>query len=278
MRKGRRFLLIAAIALVFTLIVSGGVASAASMGFAGLNDYTSGPLDCTYGDRAGRSFCQNVKAAIPSSNPTVFQRWDTAVYDTDLRTAPNLCNFFVYSGHGRRYDLGQSGGASWHVYAQNTSTRYHGSSHESYASINTTWSELRLGHYGSTDTLRWCAAYTCNWLTNGGLQSNKDAQGYMFEGLHQALGFAGVMFLDSRAGTDFGNYITAGYTIKGSWHTINLVWQAGHDPVISRVFAHSRTATDSWASYNTENLTWYLNMSPELRNQVYLYYDLPVGG
>jgi len=252
---------------------------AAELGFAGLNDYSSGPSNCVHGDRAGRSFCQNVDAQL--SGTTVFSRYDTGVYDSELRSTsvgPNFANFFSYSGHGHRYDYGQIGGASLHPYSRSSSQRYHGSAEESYGDVNTAWDELRLGHHGTTEELRWFSAYTCNFLTNGGLQSNKDRQGYMFEGLHLALGFAGVMYLDSRAGTDYGAYLNSGYTIKNAWHTINMTWQENHSLVTSRVFGHWHTQADSFPAYNTESLTWYVHFSPQQRAEVYLYYDLPVGG
>lgn len=77
----------------------------------------------------------------------------------------------------------------------------------------------------------------------------------MFEGLHLLMEFAGVMYLDSRAGTDYGSYLNQGYTLKNSWNTSNMTCQAGHDAVTSRTFGHSHTATDSFPSFNTETLT-----------------------
>lgn len=131
-------------------------ARAANLGFAGINDYTSGPSDCDHGDRAGASYVQNIDAQL--SGTTVFSKTNRNVYDTDLKstsTGPNYTNFFAYSGHGYNFNCGQLGGSSLHLYSRSSTQKYHGHAGEYYADVNTVWDELRLGHHGSTEELRW---------------------------------------------------------------------------------------------------------------------------
>ena len=247
-----RVLVFLTIAVAVTLL-SPGQASAQKMGYSAVNDYTSGPLDCQYGSLVKpKPFIQNFFNTIATGNPAYYWWTNDYVLDTKLKSAtegPNYVNMWMYAGHGYDLTYGQQGGSSLHLYARSASTKYHGISNEYTSDTNTVWDELRLGHHGTTEELKWFVTYSCNFLRNGGSQYNVDRQGYMFEGLHQVLGFASIMYVYADVGTLFAQRINNGYSVLNAWHLANDAWQPAG--VVTRVYGHYHTFSDSFFAFNT---------------------------
>lgn len=250
------------LALVGALALIPGSAAALTLGFEGVNDYSGSILEpnCAYGDRAGATYVQNLDKAL-ASHPRYFMYINDSAWESDVHEDGwiNKANFFVFAGHGLRYDYWPelNDMSSAHFYSQKGNPNYHNSSEEGSDSVNATWDEVRMG---STGTLRFASFYSCNWLTNGGSQARQNKISQMFEGVNLVTGFASVMYLDSREGTTYGNYLEAGVPVKKAWFDAAQEWQTQLDPpgstVYARVVGHISAENDTFYSYKSSVPTY----------------------
>jgi Family of unknown function (DUF6345) len=223
---------------------------AVAVGLSGINIYTVDTfLKCNYGDRAGASYVVNLGEELKAGGHSVsFYALNDAAYQMDLKAygIADTVKFFAYSGHGLRYDyypqLNDS--SATHFFAQDGYPSSHDGTQEGADKVNATWDEVRLGH-GANGT-RWASFYSCNWLTNGGSSSRQQKIGRMFEGLRLMTGFASVMYLDSREGSTYGNYLRGGNTIINSWFAAARKWQPQNSAdVIVRVYGYRPASSDT---------------------------------
>lgn len=76
------------------------------------------------------------------------------------------------------------------------------------------------------DYAKWAVFYSCNWLTNDGDNTVQTKIYNKFnDGLHLMLGFASRMYLDSREGTVFGDYLRDYYSIKQAFFNSSQSFQ-----------------------------------------------------
>lgn len=239
-----------------------GSAAALTLGFEGINDYSGSLLEpnCIYGDRAGATYVQNLDTAL-ASHPRYFIYTNDSVWESDVHTGGwiDKANFFVFAGHGLRYDYWPelNNMSSLHFYSQNGDPDYHSSSEEGLDSVNATWDEVRVG---STGTLRFASFYTCNWLKNGGSNERLQKIYQMFQGVNLMTGFASTMYLDSREGTEFGQLLESGATVKEAWFRAARKYQPQLDPsgsiVYARVVGHVSAENDTLYSYHSSVPTY----------------------
>jgi hypothetical protein len=241
-----------------TIGILPGSASALTLGFDGINDYSGSIFEpnCTISaspDRAGATYVNNLNTAL-ASHPKSFLYADDYAWESDLhKNGPiDTVNFFAYAGHGAHYSYyaGLNGSNSAHFYSQNGNPNYHGSADEGNDSVNATYDEVKLG---STGTLRFASFYSCNWLTNGGDQARQEQINQTFEGVNLITGFASKMWLDSREGTAYGSKLENGVSVKQAWFEAAQEWQPQYDElpytINARVVGHKLAETDSFWSY-----------------------------
>lgn len=253
-KKSIKSILILCLVILFSQSVF-----AETAGFNGVNSYSSLFYgDCNYGNRAGASYVNNLSSAlIGSTISTSFKHTDENANESHLRTdsVVNSVGFYAFSGHG----LNQATYSTAHFYARSSGEPWHDAPMEDYESVNATTLETKFGH----NKLKWVTMYSCNWLTNGG-DTQKQTNIYKtFEGATLTMGFASIMYLDSREGTEYGNNIKNGLSFRKAFIEAAKKYQVQRTDgdSIARVAGYTLskddTATVYFASLPTS--TWYVN-------------------
>lgn len=255
-------------------------------GFTGINSYTLGSYVCGYQDRGGASYVKNLQRELEyAGHLTSFAYHDDQAWESRLSgaSAPaNRVDFFAFSGHGFDYTkYGSTLGpvAASHFFSQNGNPTYHTSAGENNQAVNATWDEVRLGSGGTGSTTytgaKWATFYSCNWLTFNNTDGSRKRFENMFQGLRLMTGFASIMFLDSREGTTYGNYLRGGNTIKNAWFAAARKHQVQRDSgnvTVVRVFGY-RPAEYDKVTDSVANAP-YVSSSPN----DFSYWDISIVG
>lgn len=231
-------------------------AFALTSGFDGINKYSSLLYpDCDYGDRAGASYVNNLKNALPFTNNFIYT--DNLAWEWDLTSYQymNGVDFFAFSGHG----FNESTESTAHFYVKNNGDPWHSSSEENYDSVNASTNEVRFGH----DKLKWVTMYSCNWLTNNGSTTKLENIYKTFEGATLTMGFASVIYLDSREGTEYGNNISSGMSFRSAFIEAAKIYQVQRETgdSIARVQGYTLAKDDTKNGYfaSLPETSWYIN-------------------
>lgn len=180
--------------------------SALTSGYVGVSTYSDWwNDDCSFGDRAGASYVSNLQSAISSKFTQQYSYTNSNANENRIKNSSTV-NFFAFSGHG----LSGSTENYAHTYARSTGESWHNSSMEWDNTVNASTNELRFAH-------DYVTMYSCNQLTNGGSSTKQTNIWNMFVGMRIQMGFASTMYLDSREGTLYGNYINQGACIKDAF-------------------------------------------------------------
>ncbi|ABB15566.1 DUF6345 domain-containing protein [Carboxydothermus hydrogenoformans] len=235
------------------------IAFALTAGFDGINKYSSLLYpDCTYGDRAGASYVNNLYNAISNKFTLGFKYLDNNAWESDItiNRYMNNVDFFSFAGHGKNYSAYENAA---HFYVKNDGDQWHSSSEEDYDNINARTNETRFGH----NKLKWVNMYCCWWLYDGGNSTKRQNFYKMFEGATLMLGFSSVMYLDSREGTEFGQKLVNGYTIKTAFLEAAKKYQPqrADGDSIATVIGYKLAANDTISNYFGTLLpsNWYIN-------------------
>lgn len=211
--------LVICIIFIIMLLLNSSLTMAASWesGGVGINDYKT----CSFGNRVGASYVTELTNELKLSSskysvvpmPNGFLRTNANAWETDLKSRANTVEFFAFAGHGlnmteRTGELVNSA----HLAAMNSSTVFHTGSQENHDACNATSNEVRWG-----GTLNFVNMYCCNWLTNNGNSTKQDNIFKQFEGANMVMGFASVMWLDSREGKLLAYYLRKGDTYKDAF-------------------------------------------------------------
>jgi len=217
---------------------------------------------CAYGDRAGGEYVQALHDGMVGNNladtGTVYR--DNQSWSSDLTGSfADSKQFFAFAGHGLDANaIGNGKGAASHFYTLNSSTQFH-SSHSDDAA-NAQWDEIRWGSNG----LRWATMYQCNFLRNLGSTANDTKILNMFKGMRLMMGFASIMYLDSREGGRYAARIGAGWTLKDSFFDAAAYYQPAlkygetnpTGKVIARVVGPTSLGGDKWDSSTGAGLSF----------------------
>ena len=242
--------LVISVALILSVSTT---AFAYTSGYAGISDYGN----CPHGPRAGRQYVSNLQNSISTictqsfmltdttSNKYVFQ--DDWAYDVD---------FFAYAGHGVLHENYNA----LHFRTIGTDATDHTEADHSdaakLAKIEARTNEIRLG-----GTLKYATFYACNFLANSGSTSKQEEIYKMFEGARLAMGFASVMYLDSREGTRYGNNLKSGDTIVEAFINAAKRYQVQRPDgdAIARVVGYTSAASDTLTTATTvlPSYLWY---------------------
>ena len=249
--------------LVLLIIISFTIptnAFALKAGFDGVSNYSHWWYpNCSYGDRAGAQYVNNLYNAIKSSFSLGFKYTDYDANESHLRTDSivNSVQFYAFSGHGKSWTY--ENGA--HFYARSTGECWHDSSMENYDSVNARTNEVRLGH--SPGYCLWATFYSCHWLRNDGNTTKQQNIFKMFEGATLQMGFASVMYLDSREGTAYGNNLVGGDKIIDAFLKAARIYQKQRKDgdSIARVVGYTAAKDDTIRSYcpALPSSKWYKN-------------------
>jgi len=245
--------------VVFLVSPSISFANTLYCGFDGINAYSSlWHPDCIYGDRAGASYVDNLYNAIKTKFSLSFKYLNSAANESHLRTDSivNSVDFYAFSGHclNSPYPLE----SSMHFYARSSGETWHGSDMENYDTVNARTNEVRFGH----DTLKWITVYSCNWLTNNGNATKQENIFKTFEGTTLTMGFASRMYLDSREGTLYGQYLVNGYSFMNAFFYAADYYQPQcGETVIVRVEGYNPAKYDWISAYYPVRpmYEWYKN-------------------
>lgn len=233
-------------------------ASTFTSGFSGVSTYDYPHVgDCIYGNRAGGQYVTNLSSALSSQAFTKVLRTNSEATKNDLTldTVVNSVNFFAYSGHG----LSDTSKSSAHYYATTTGDTKHTNLMESSTTVNAVTTEVRLGH----GNLKWFTSYSCNWLNNAG-SSTKQTEIYKtFEGASLTMGYASVMYLDSREGTEYGKNIINAMSIRRSFIEASKKYQVQRTDgdTIARVVGYTVAKDDTYfgTTVSPTSSNWYIN-------------------
>ncbi len=248
---------VAALGLCLAVLLTS-PSTAVTLGFMAPGSYDACPLPDRW---SAPWYNQSLMIAImqSSANTTSYRYENTGAFEDRMLAKVNTVGFFSYSGHGRTYGV-YPGGANLHWYARSTSQLAHDSAMESYDVVNTCWDELR--DVGLGPGLKWTVFYTCNFLTDGGSDYNKDRMMAMFKGLHLSLGFADSMYIEPDSGQAFGNRIYWGWELINAWHSANIMYQEPHDTTISKAVGALISKHDSFNSWSSTPPNYVPYVSP----------------
>lgn len=258
MTKTSQLTVITIITCALFASTSNDVASAKwTQGHVGVSAYES-TGNCLEGDRAGAQYVQRLHDGLVNNNlassGTIYK--DNSAWESDLTQGfANSKQFFSFSGHGYA-GLTNGLGHSAHFYTLNSSTTFHTS--ESDGRANAQWDEIRWG----SGNMRWATMHSCNFLANLGSTTKETQIWNMFRGLHLMMGYASIMYLDSREGSYYTARIGAGATIKDSFFDAASRYQpqllptdssinnpsSGLPSVAARVKGYSSKSSDKWDS------------------------------
>ena len=225
-------------------------------GYAGISNYGN----CSYGDRAGAQYVTNLQNSISSICTQSFKLTNTNANKYVFQSSwSNSVDFFAYSGHG----LSSSTYSSLHFRNIGVdATNHNGADHNDptkLAKIEARTYEIRMG-----ESLKYATFYSCNFLTNGGSTAKQEEIYKMFEGARLAMGFASIMFIDSREGTYYGNrLVNTSYTIKDSFiagaERFQVQRESGDS--IARVVGYTSASNDKLTTtkYVLASWLWYKN-------------------
>ena len=174
-------------------------------GYFGVSDYSvyrqNGWDPHTYADRAGAQYANRLSTALSGKFGTSGLYTQTYRYADNTATRSKFIslanngakqNLFVFAGHG---DI--DGPLLYDAIASKDS--------------------LRFKHL-------YVLMYCCHWLENAGSTSEVTRIKQTFNGTRLQLGFASVMYLDSREGTTFGEYL-ANQSIIEAYRAAARVYQ-----------------------------------------------------
>ncbi|MEQ8197203.1 MAG: DUF6345 domain-containing protein [Clostridiaceae bacterium] len=177
-----------------------------------------------------------------------FSYYDEHAWEADFLTASynnvDDVDFAVFAGHG--YVVGRHDGVyynSLHFYTLNSNTNFHTSEGDDYSNADS--QEIWWGLNGVT---KWVATFSCNLLNSSGPKWTS-----IMGGVHQVLGYASTMYLDSRQTSYFASQIGYGtYSIKQGFFDSNAIYQpnTGSTPTVARVLAANISANDTLRSYS----------------------------
>lgn len=196
--KKRVISVVIAICMMFCISVDAFAATSVTGGFAGISTYNY----CVYGNRAGANYVNNLDSGLNllgrlgfCGNYTRSYKYLNNEVTTSNCTGPSAVTFFAYSGHGIVYD--QTANNALHVNYNSGSIKSHSSLGETTSTtINKLTSSTRFSH-------KYVVLYTCNQLTNNNSAAKSNNILKMMNGTRLILGFASVMYLDSREATLF---------------------------------------------------------------------------
>ncbi len=228
-----------------------------SFGGLGVNDYTN----CSHGSRAGKSLVQKLASWMPVDVTRSYLYYDGQAYPSRFLNA-SYVDLFVYSGHGKIIDNYRA--AHFHVVSASNTTHSDATSSSNNASSQST----RFNH-------KYVAMYTCNWLNWGTTTQSVNAFSTMSSGCRQELGFATVMYLDSREGNMFG-YRMVDYVepIKTAFFESAKYYQPQNSNTVkARVCVWNSAANDTFYSGATTRAPGYASNSSQ-----YSYYTVEIAG
>ncbi|AEM74813.1 DUF6345 domain-containing protein [Caldicellulosiruptor acetigenus] len=238
-----------------------GVSANLSGCFLGVSKYSSiWPWEgnCQFGDRAGAQYVTNLKNGLSSVMNAAFVKLNSDANESQLKNV-NLTSSYdllAYSGHGLMFDKENAA----HFFARSTGESWHNSKMEYNDEVNARTNEVRFGH----NKLKWIIMYTCNWLTNNGDQEKLENIFKTFEGATLTMGFASVMYLDSREATLFAQLLVQQ---KKSFKDAFLEAARKYQPQrkngdsIARIQGYTAAANDSLYNYIDclPSSKWYKN-------------------
>lgn len=193
-------LLSLAIALCISLCVSVDAFATAAVtgGFAGISSYDL----CSYGNRAGKQYAQNLSNGLAQLDSGGYIDYTLSyIYlddevTTSTATGSTAVTIFAYAGHGIVYDTSNN---ALHTNNQDIAPVSHVLAGEKTSTaFNKRTTTISLRH-------KYVVLYTCNQLTNGASTTKADNILKMMNGTRLVLGFASVMYLDSREATKFAS-------------------------------------------------------------------------
>jgi len=228
---------------------------AMSAGYLGIDDYTSVYGSCSYTsgadspDRAGASYVTNLKNRISNYYTTTYFNTDSSVVEYNIRNASKV-DLFVYSGHGIALNSTDN---ALHCFARSFGNTWHNSSMEAYSDVNAITTDCSFNH-------NYVLTYACHWLENG-TNSQKEANIWnTFGGTRMTLGYASTMYLDSREGDVFGQYlVNYDYTYQNAFWTATQYYQVQRTSgdTIARVMGYQNTMNDTMSSFYTGTIPTY---------------------
>jgi hypothetical protein len=204
-------------------------------GYFGVNSYSSWNGSCPHGDRAGRTYVDNIHSVLRNDFSRQYRHVDSNANELNFRNASTV-TFFAFSGHG----VNQSTRNGAHFFARSTGHSWHDHNHCNYGSVNAWTTQVSFSH-------SYVTMYTCNWLTNSGSSIKLQNIYNTFYGTRLQMGFASVMYLDSREGTDYATRIRNGSRYRDAFVHAAQRWQTQrtHGSSIARVMGYTPARNDS---------------------------------
>ncbi len=248
--------MILAVVMIFSVFSVSASALDCTVGYAGVNNYK--PY-CSKGDRAGVNYCRNLDAQIQriyisfgGTRTTKFKYENNSVTKTNLLSTNNKpATWFIWSGHGFNEWSDKN---SFHL------PYYNGYTHKSLVNGGELNPNINFSTLDASFKHKYVVAYTCNWLANGGSTTKQENIFKTMKGTRIMMGFASVMFLDSREANLFGLYMESD-TITDAFINAAKVYQPQNsDTVIARVMGYNGAKTDH--IYNANANAPYYTSSP----------------
>lgn len=263
----KKILAISFIVLSIFFCETAGV-NATTANYFGVSNYSL----CSYGNRAGRQYCENLAAQLTAPNrqptskivTTSNMCTDSGAYASRAASLAGTANLFVFAGHGLKYNYFSSFNSrpQLHFYASSSSDSWHTAASEDADKYNLGSNEITFNN-----NAKWAILYTCNWLTNDGSTTLEQNSYNLFNnGLHLMCGFGSRIYLDSREGTVLGDYLRDSYTIKQSFFSAAQAFQPQLDPssgtngnVYAKVMGANISENDMFDSYSSQPLPYSSN-------------------
>lgn len=199
MRK-RLTSIIIAICMFFCMSIDAFAVPTVSYGYAGINNYSY----CTMDDRMGVKYVTNLSLKLLDLSSSGYISYRNGEKLTNNEVTPGSISrasrstFFAYAGHGIIFD---SQNNALHTNASEVTIFPHALSGELTSErFNLITTKTRFPH-------KYVTLYTCNQLTNGGSTVKANNILKMMNGTRLILGFASVMYLDSREASLFGQWM-----------------------------------------------------------------------
>ena len=210
--------------------------------FAGISSYSY----CGYGNRAGAQYVENLNSGLNSLATQGIINYSllsggmlkNAAVNKDTCTGSTRSTIYAYSGHGIIFDslnnalhMNEQTGPhqTFHSYLPNQ---------EKCPYINKKTTETTFNH-------KYVILYTCNQLANGNSVAKMQNTLKMLNGTRLLMGFASVMYLDSRESTYFTTLLKTN-TIKNAFIEAANVYQKQRDSgdSIVRIMGYTAAAND----------------------------------
>ena len=218
--------------------------------FIGVSRYA-----CSVADRVGAQCVTNLDHALYYGlNKLGYSYTKSNMANNSLATQARFYEYassdktlFAYAGHG--HSLASYN--AFHPY------------HDSNTSCIANYASQQHTAFKS----RYIVAYTCNQLTNDGLQSKLNNIFRTFKGARVYCGYASSMYLDSREGTRFGNNLVNGDSVVDAFNEAARYYQArrstgdtipramGYNSAKDDKITSNQGAAPSWTTSNSSSFS-----------------------